>query len=574
MQGSVRKSEAARGVKFSYRQIAASAAGAVLSAVIASIFGVKGTIVGVAIGSIAATTGTALVFQSIERTNKAVKQVVVHVPDNALLRRLGGTKTSGVTSAEPSPGSAVHEETATSARNGQCGSTGGDGRTADTSRPSLGVAPRTTLPWPQIVGVVVVVFVVSLLFVTVVELIAGRPLADLFGHCGRGHHRREDLRDPGNDVAATDDDHHHHDLVVNDDDLAVVDHHHRPSGAPRRRSAQRIDHDHLLADERLGQRRRRRRLLELSYQPLNAEGRSLEETGEALLGVQRVGDEFLRHRFVLERRRPVDVERSIGQPFGDADGLGRSVGQPGGQLLEGVLEFGPGDDSIDQTQPICLGGRDVVTEEEQLLGLLDTHQAGEQPRAAAVGGDAAPDEDLDELRLLGRHHQIACQCQVHAAACRRSVDPGDDRLFAVEDGAHEPLPTIANGPRPVAHDRVGRPLGSRVRGAAPARRSAPVQKALSPAPVMTTTRTSRSADASWTHSPIWSRMALVIAFPASGRLSVIRATPSSICRSTSSPAGVSVVLGMGAPHRRSVSTRVRARSVGQTVCNPAHRYGI
>jgi len=61
-------------VKFSYRQILASAAGAVLSAVIASVFGVKGTIVGVALGSIAATTGTALAFQSIERTNKAVKQ--------------------------------------------------------------------------------------------------------------------------------------------------------------------------------------------------------------------------------------------------------------------------------------------------------------------------------------------------------------------------------------------------------------------------------------------------------------------------------------------------------------------
>lgn len=169
-------------MKFSYRQIAASAAGAVLSAVIASIFGVKGTIVGVAIGSIAATTGTALVFQSIERTNKAVKQVVVHVPDNALLRRLGGTKTSGVTNAEPSPASAVHEETATSAA-----ATGSvDTGERQTSASDLPTAPRATLPWPQVAGVVVVVFVVSLLFVTVVELIAGRPLADLFGHSGGG----------------------------------------------------------------------------------------------------------------------------------------------------------------------------------------------------------------------------------------------------------------------------------------------------------------------------------------------------------------------------------------------------
>jgi hypothetical protein len=181
-------------VKFSYRQIAASAAGAVLSAVIASIFGVKGTIVGVAIGSIAATTGTALVFQSIERTNKAVKQVVVHVPDNAILRRLGGTKTSGVTSSEPSGESAVHEETATSAAAAVDG-TVRESRTATgsvetsertTTASATRPAPQVSIPWQKMAGVVVVVFVVSLLFVTAVELIAGRPLADIFGHGGGG----------------------------------------------------------------------------------------------------------------------------------------------------------------------------------------------------------------------------------------------------------------------------------------------------------------------------------------------------------------------------------------------------
>ena len=68
------------GVKFSIRQILASTAGAVIAAIIASTFGVKGTIVGVAIGSAAATIGTALVAQSIERGHEAVKQVVVRAP--------------------------------------------------------------------------------------------------------------------------------------------------------------------------------------------------------------------------------------------------------------------------------------------------------------------------------------------------------------------------------------------------------------------------------------------------------------------------------------------------------------
>ena len=65
-------------MKFSYRQILASAVGAVLSAIVASIFGVKGTIVGVAIGSIAATTGTALVFPATHVHNPM--HFVLHAP--------------------------------------------------------------------------------------------------------------------------------------------------------------------------------------------------------------------------------------------------------------------------------------------------------------------------------------------------------------------------------------------------------------------------------------------------------------------------------------------------------------
>jgi hypothetical protein len=172
-------------MKFSYRQILASAGGAVLSAVIASIFGVKGTIVGVAIGSIAATMGTALVFQSIERTNQAVKQVVVRVPDSTkLLRRLGGTNAAGVTTeSEPASESAVTEDTATSAATEPGASVESE---PTESVPVSSAVPRVKLPWPVVVGTIVGVFVFSLLFVTVVELIAGRPLADIFGHSGGG----------------------------------------------------------------------------------------------------------------------------------------------------------------------------------------------------------------------------------------------------------------------------------------------------------------------------------------------------------------------------------------------------
>jgi len=82
-------------MKLSPKQIAASAAGAVASALIASLFGEKGTIIGVALGSAVASTSTALVVQSIERTHDAVKQVVKVPKRPALLRRLGATGAVG-----------------------------------------------------------------------------------------------------------------------------------------------------------------------------------------------------------------------------------------------------------------------------------------------------------------------------------------------------------------------------------------------------------------------------------------------------------------------------------------------
>lgn len=86
-------------------QVAASAAGAVLAAVIASFFGVEGTIIGTAVGSIVATTVSALVWESIERGHVAVRQVVVkeHGP---LLHR-GSTEPAGAVTSSEAEASAV-----------------------------------------------------------------------------------------------------------------------------------------------------------------------------------------------------------------------------------------------------------------------------------------------------------------------------------------------------------------------------------------------------------------------------------------------------------------------------------
>jgi hypothetical protein len=201
-------------VKFSIRQILASTAGAVCAAVIASVFGVKGTIVGVAIGSAAATMATALVAQSIERGHQAVKQVAVRAPETStLLRRLGGTRASGSSASsvdassaptevvglsEPLGGSAPEtvEMASTAAPAGEAerleisatADTPATQRLQATTTPTQVV--RRTAPlgfsWRAIAGTAAVVFVLALLLITAVELISGKPLSAIFGGADTG----------------------------------------------------------------------------------------------------------------------------------------------------------------------------------------------------------------------------------------------------------------------------------------------------------------------------------------------------------------------------------------------------
>jgi hypothetical protein len=205
-------------VKFSFRQILASTGGAVIAAIIASTFGVKGTIIGVAIGSAAATIGTAFVAQSIERGHEAVKQVVVKAPDTALLlRRLGGTGASGDTSAptqvmgrtsptpadEPGAGAGAGAETTEMASSAApIGETDrleisavADAPAAErlqaTTRPMAPAVSRSTLvargfSWQTIAVSAVIVFVLALLLITAIELISGKPLSAIFGGADTG----------------------------------------------------------------------------------------------------------------------------------------------------------------------------------------------------------------------------------------------------------------------------------------------------------------------------------------------------------------------------------------------------
>jgi hypothetical protein len=205
-------------VKFSFRQILASTAGAVIAAIVASLFGVKGTIVGVAIGSAAATMGTALVAQSIDRGHEAVKQVAVRVPETStLLRKLGGTGVSGPSATSVDASSSPTEvlgqsgqaagghdseaqtvETASSAApaaetqrleiSAAADAPATERLTASTTPSAASVRPtvRPGFSWRTIAVGAVTVFVLALLLITAVELISGKPLSAIFGGADTG----------------------------------------------------------------------------------------------------------------------------------------------------------------------------------------------------------------------------------------------------------------------------------------------------------------------------------------------------------------------------------------------------
>jgi hypothetical protein len=208
-------------VKFSFRQILASTAGAVIAAIVASTFGVKGTIVGVAIGSAAATMGTALVAQSIERGHDAVKQVAVRVPESStLFRKLGGTGVSGPSASSvdassaptevlgqpvpgrPAPGDEQEAETVEMAStaapvaktervetSAAADAPATEPLVASTSPTGAAAARSTVVPgfsWRAIAVGAVTVFVLALLFITAIELISGKPLSAIYGGADTG----------------------------------------------------------------------------------------------------------------------------------------------------------------------------------------------------------------------------------------------------------------------------------------------------------------------------------------------------------------------------------------------------
>jgi hypothetical protein len=153
-------------MRLSAKQIIASVTGAVLAALALSFLGVTGTIVGVALGSAAATVGSAFVFQSLEQGHAKVKEVI-------------GKPGQGFGFHPPPPpppppmgiGPSAWEATPTH-------------RPAPPLPPPLYAQSRDPGRRWSIFATVALVFALSLGLVTLIELAAGESLSSALGQHG------------------------------------------------------------------------------------------------------------------------------------------------------------------------------------------------------------------------------------------------------------------------------------------------------------------------------------------------------------------------------------------------------
>lgn len=135
-----------KGPRLNPVQVAAGALAAVSSAVGASFFGVAGTLIGAALGSVIASVSTALYTESLRKTNEGLKRVLTRRP-------VDGAPVAGpvpaVLPANLSPRSAPEE--------------------------------RGGLRWSRVGGYAAAVFVAAMVIVTGIELVGQQPVSALVG---------------------------------------------------------------------------------------------------------------------------------------------------------------------------------------------------------------------------------------------------------------------------------------------------------------------------------------------------------------------------------------------------------
>ena len=151
-------------MKLSIKQVVASVAGATIAALALSFLGVGGTLLGVIVGSAAATIFSALAFHSLERGHAKVREIVgpagqsSTAGDQLMSEMVSGRQIEPPPLApEVSPWSSL-------------------GPAISTTAPSVGAAKQGRGRWP-ILAVMLLVLGLTMGIVTALELALGQPIS-------------------------------------------------------------------------------------------------------------------------------------------------------------------------------------------------------------------------------------------------------------------------------------------------------------------------------------------------------------------------------------------------------------
>jgi hypothetical protein len=172
-------------VQLSAVQVAASALASVSAAVVASLFGVAGTVVGAGLVAIISTTGSALYSSSMKRTTSQLRRA----RENLLTARAGesgGTTRPGRTTSSTAvldrPGPRDRDRANGDRADGDV--VGSDAGPSRWRRGWLTVGSRRGLKWPALLGAAALVFVLAIVAITAFEALTNKPISSLTGHSG------------------------------------------------------------------------------------------------------------------------------------------------------------------------------------------------------------------------------------------------------------------------------------------------------------------------------------------------------------------------------------------------------
>jgi hypothetical protein len=179
-------------VQLSAVQVAASALASVSAAVVASLFGVTGTVVGAGLVAVISTTGSAIYSSSMKRTReqlrRAREQLAVARSAEA---RAGRTSARGGSTAvldQPAGGRTRRGRTIDLTDGADTAAQARSAPEADEKGQSwwrrgwLTIGSRKGLKWPALLGAAVLVFAIAIGVITAVEAITQKPIAALTGH--------------------------------------------------------------------------------------------------------------------------------------------------------------------------------------------------------------------------------------------------------------------------------------------------------------------------------------------------------------------------------------------------------